>query len=190
MADHYAAVRRPRYLRAGDKVLHPHRQCFAPHQPGVARPQQQHQHHDDIDDARLGGRYDYQGQQDDGNGQRYVHQAHYQGVHPAAPIAGGDAQRNAKYAGDQDGDGGNRNRHAGSVHNPGQNIPPDTVGAQQMVQIAAFHPERRLQARRQAARFRIVRRDEVGKERRNDQHNQQQRDGEQRVAARFVPETA
>ena len=86
-------------------------------------------------------------------------------VHPAAEIAREDAEHGADDAGEDHRGEAHHHRDPGAEDQPRQHVAPKLVGAEQVVHGAARLPERRMEARGEAADLGIMRRQDVGEDR-------------------------
>jgi hypothetical protein len=78
-------------------------------------------------------------------GEPSVGQPHDQLVHPAAEIAGEDAQGGADAASDHGPHHADDQRHPGAEDQPAEDIAGLKIGSEQRTRAAALHPERRLE---------------------------------------------
>ncbi len=81
-----------------------------------------------------------QGQQQRGEGQDEVHDAHQHRIDPAAGIAGHKADDDAGYQGNEDHDRADQQRVAGAMDETGQDIAPHRIGAEQEGRLSPFRP--------------------------------------------------
>ena len=116
---------------ARNEVRRAHRQRYAARHASVVGPEQQHQHRDDRRKAGSQRRNQHQGQQNDRNGQRYVHRPHYERIKPRPEKSGGDTQGGTNRTADEYRDGGHYDGNPGAVDNSAQDIPAKIIGSQQ-----------------------------------------------------------
>ena len=120
---------------------------------------------DDVPHARADdrGEEDREGQRR--QGEPGVGKAHDDLVDPAAEIARDDAERRSDNAGENYRGKADYHRHPGAEDQPRQHVAAELVGAEQVFGSAARLPERRFEARRQAADLGIVGRQHIGENR-------------------------
>src|SRR4029077_2929893 len=86
-------------------------------------------------------------------------------VDPTAEIARNNAEPSADNPGENHRSKADYHRHPGAKDQPRQHVTPELVGAQDVLGAAAGLPERRTEARREAADLWIMGRQHIGKDR-------------------------
>jgi hypothetical protein len=91
-------------------------------------------------------RDDCQGQQDEREGQHDVDQSHDAPVHPSPEVARSETHQHANGGGEQDRGDPDHQRDPPSVDHSREEIAPDLVRAERVLDRATVHPRRRGQA--------------------------------------------
>ena len=86
----------------------------------------------DVEYAGAQNGHQQDGQQDEGEGEHAVHDAHDDRVHHAAGVAGDEPQQDADDAAQHSGADGHHDAHPGAVEEPAEEVAPQVVGAQDM----------------------------------------------------------
>ena len=124
------------------------------------------QHH--VGDTGAHGRHQGDGQQNAGDRQKDVHDAHDDVIYPTAAIAGDSAQQAAHHGGDGDGDKGHRQGDPGTVDDAGQNVPAHLVSAQPVLGRGGLELQRRALLDHQG----LIVKQQVGKNSQEDNDSQ------------------
>ena len=119
-------------------------------------------------------------QEDRRKGHPDIDQPGDDGIHPAADITGEQAEDGAKQAGRRGSGDGDEQGDPRAVDQPGQNIPAQIVGAEQVAGLRFLVPERRDVLQHEILLERVVRREE----RREDRGEREQ---QQHAAAQDDP---
>ena len=130
MPQHDPDVRHPDEPGRVDVGLFANREHRASHQAGVARDRGHADRNHDVGDAGPQGGDDHEGEEDAGEGQHGIDNAHEDGVHRAPVVAGNEAQRGSQHGPDGDADEAEDERHAGTVDHTAEDVPAETVGAE------------------------------------------------------------
>ena len=128
------------------------------------------------------------GREEDGERQRRqrepgIGDAHDDLVDPAAQVARENAEHGADHAGEDHRGEAHHHRDPGAEDQPRQHVTAQLVGAKEMVHGAALLPERRMEARGQAAHLGIMRCQEIGEHRREGDDAEDDDGNHRKVAA-------
>ena len=150
------------------RILHPETQADRKHQ------HRQRAHGvQAVAEHRFGDAVDEQRDQDGGEGQLHVGDAHDQAVDGAAEIAGDQAEDDAERAGEQYAENADDKRNAQAVEDGRKYVAALLVGAEQERALAVGHPERR-DPRIHQLKLRRIERVLHGEKRRQDREQEEQ----------------
>src|SRR5438093_1577296 len=162
-----------------DEVALAQAQHLAADDTRIARPVHRAQDDDDVPHARADHGREEDREDDRRQGEPGVGHAHDDLVHPAAQVAGDDAERGPDAAGHERAHQPDDQRHARAVDQTTQDVAALEIGAERRRQAPALHPERRGEDLGSLHRQRrVVRRDQMGEGRHenqpaeNDDHGQ------------------
>ncbi len=154
--------------RAGgvDEIPGPEREALAAHDAGDGRPGDEPDDHRGVEEARSEERHHDEDEEQRRDRHEHVGDAHDAGVHRAAEVAGGAAHGGADQDREARREESDLERHAGAPDHPGQDVPPEPVGAEPVGGGRRLEPlEERLGG---VAVGRDGRRQDAGREHRRD----------------------
>ena len=177
------ACEAPATRAPGDEVAFAEAQDLGPYLAGEVGPKDERDHDDDGLEARTPGGREGEGEENARKRERDVDEPHDHDIGPTPRVARDQPEQGPDGRAHEDPDGGNRKGVSGPVHDPAQDAPSQAIRAEHEVPASA--PEGgRLQPIAKMARVRIVGREPVGEERRDEENDQQYGDREQRIAAK------
>ena len=169
MAEQYPRAAHPQRRRRLHVVALLHGQDLPPDHARVHDPAGRRQTDDDVAQPEADDGVDGEGQEDEGEGELDVGDAHEDRARPAAEETGQQPQESADERGEQHRAEADEERHARAVEHPREQVAPELVGAEEVARGA-----RRLEARREVAPERVV-----GGEPRSGERNQHGQRGDQ-----------